>query len=426
VRAEGDLEEVAQAGFRLSVLVGLAGMGLCALLGFPLAVFFNTPAVLPIMIMLCPAVLAAGLGAVPNAILARELDFRRKMIPEVASAFIAVSLAIGLAFLGAGVFSLIVFVLAKPVSGSIIAWIVVGWRPRKRKPDWLIFKKLLNFALPASGGEALLYIRFNVDYLAIGNRLGAESLGLYNLAWNTSDRPAMFINSFFRDVGYASFSHLQLAREHLLSLFLSATRLIATVTIPVYSVAIIIRSDLILGLLGERWTGTIELLLPLLLLQVLWVVSYPALSLILALGHSRLYAICNGLSLVVTITAVIIGSGIGISGVAWGMLIAVGSFSLLWLGLAAFFLRLSWQNIAYILVIPAVLCLTTVPAVFIIQQIAANFLDNTRIETLIRLGVVVGTGGIVLLLTIWACWKWIWQDIKRLKTKLPETVHNDF
>jgi O-antigen/teichoic acid export membrane protein len=419
VRTEGDLEEIAQAGFWLSIVVGFVGMVLCALLGIPLAFFYNTPEVLPIMLMLAPAVLAAGLGAVPNAILARELDFRRKIIPDVGSSFLAAGLAIGLAIMGAGVYSLIAFVLAKPISGATIAWIVVGWRPKRRKPDWATFKRLLNFALPVSGGEILLYVRFNVDFLVVGRTLGTGVLGVYNLAWSISDRPAHLINSFFKDVGYASFSHLQVAREQLLNLFLSATRLIASLTLPVYLVAIIVRSDLILGLLGTKWADTIEPLLPLFVLQVFWVVSYPSVSLILALGHSRLYAICNGASLVATIAAVIIGSSFGISGVAWGMLIAVGTFSSFWLVLATIFLRLNWQHLAYILAVPAVLCLTTVPAAFIAQQVAANM------SSLIRLILEVGVAGLVMLATIWFCRKQLWQDVLSLKAKLPDTVQEE-
>jgi lipopolysaccharide exporter len=412
VRAEGDLEDILQAGWRLSIGVGIAGMILCAALGYPLALFFNRSEVLPIMLLISPAVLAAGLGAVPNAILSRELDFRRKLIPDTLSAIITSTLAIGLAFLGAGVFSLIVYVLAKPISGAIIAWIIVGWKPRKQKPNPITLKKLLYFALPASGGEALLYLRFNVDYLIIGRVLGTDTLGVYNLAWNTSDRPAMFINSFFNQVGYASFSHLQEARENLRRLYLSATRLIACVTIPIYLVAILIRSDLILGILGEKWRGTIELLLPFFILQMLWVVTYPSVSLVLALGHSRLYAICNAASLLVTITAVIIGSGFGAVGVAWAMLVAVGTFSMLWLILAWYFLRLNLQDFLYVFSIPLILAAPPVLGVLLLQ------FGTSGMSELLRLGLLVADAGFILLGAIWLGWKWIWQDILLLRARL--------
>ncbi len=102
IRLPGDRDELAQATLTLSVVVGSLGAALCALAGLPLAAIFGEERLRLVLLLLAPSVLFTALGTVPHALLSRELDFRRKTLPETVSIGVGGTAALAAAALGAG------------------------------------------------------------------------------------------------------------------------------------------------------------------------------------------------------------------------------------------------------------------------------------------------------------------------------------
>src|SRR5262249_51608631 len=139
-------------------------------------------------------------------------------------------------------------------------------------------------------GDLALYARLNTDYALTGRLLGTASLGVYSLAWATSVGPQLFITAFTGRVGYAVYARLQADRERLREVFLSGLRLVATAAVPVPAGAIIVAPDLVRVALGPRGDAAVGRVMVLFALQLVRTVGGPGASLILALGHTRLYA----------------------------------------------------------------------------------------------------------------------------------------
>ena len=419
VRTPGDRDEVAQATFWLALLSGLVGTLLCALVGFPLALIYNNPDLVLLLILLSPGVLAIALGAIPHALLSRELDFRRKLLPEAVSAGVGAVVALVAAFLHAGVYSLIIYTVVRVGLNSVVAWWVVGWKPTRRRPQARLLKQLLGFALPAGLGEIALYARFNIDTALTGLRLGTATLGVYALAWSTSDRPALLLNAFFSNVGYATFARLGAAKAHRESLrriYLSATRLLAALALPVFGAGVLVRQDLVAVVLGSRWLGVTEPLFGLFILQAFWVIFYPATTLLLALGYSRTYAWVNNASLILTAIVVFIGTFGGVTGVAWAMLVAVGSTSLVWAVLVSRLLHLKLSDWWQVFKLPLLLTVLTLAVIFGIQTLCTV----GHLSNVIRLAAAI-LAGIAALASMVKMWGWaaLRQDMAVLRQPLP-------
>ncbi len=419
VRTPGDRDELAQATVWLSLAVGLAGAAICALSGLPIALLYNDGAQVVLLALLAPGILAVALGTVPHALLSRDLDFRRKLWPETLSIILAAGPAVAAAWLGLGVYSLILYTVLRAVLNSLIAWLVVPRRPRRgRRPEWATVKRLLSFGVPASGGELAQYARFNLDYAIGGLQIGAAGLGVYRIAWEAADRPARIINAFFDNVGYATFARLQTERERLTRLWLSATSLLAAVSLPLFLSAIFLRQEVIGVLFGGRWQGTVEPLLPLLLLQALWVIFHPSTSLVLALGQSRLYAGLNTASLILTVGAILVGVQAGFVGLAWAMLVASGLTSLTWGWLAGRFLKPGLVPLIAAARLPLVLSVATVGTVLVVG-LAGSAL---HLSNLLRLLAGGGAGLLVYLLTARLCWPLIRPALASLRERLPGEI----
>ncbi len=431
VRTQGDLAEVARATFWLSIIAGLIGAILCAASGFLLAAVYDNSNLVIIMAMLFPAPLGAALGSVPFALLTRELDFRRRMLPEIIGVGVGSVGGLVAALLGAGVYSLIILVLVRNTLSAAVAWVVVWKRPEiralraaiadkgfasfMRHPSAFV-SRLLGFGIPAGGGELALYARFNIDYAVAGAQLGDTALGVYSLAWKTSDRSSRLLNAFFDEVGYATFSRLQTNRERLMRVYLSATRLFLVIGVPVFLGAILIRTELIHALFKPVWWGMIGPLLPFFLLQLLWMVFHPSAGLVLALGHSRVYAWVNGLSLALTFGAVLIGVEGGIIGLSWAMLAATGATSVTWGLLAWVYLRPGLSRFWQTVKLPLLFAATNLPPIAAISWLTGE----AELSPFIRLGLDVLVALIVFGATAWFCRAALKADIANLRERLPE------
>lgn len=415
IRLPGNRDELAHATLWLSVLIGLLGAALCAGAGLPMAAIYGDARLKPLLALLSLGVLASTLGSVPDALLARELDFRRKTLPETVSTMFGGVAALAAAALGAGVYSLVVYTVARAAVNTIVGWRVIRWWPKRGRPPAAVMRQLLTFGVPASGGDLALYLRLNTDYAISGQRLGSDALGAYTLAWSVTSGPANIIDAFFGGVGYATFARLQRYPERLRAMYLSATRLIAAVALPIFVSGVAIRADLVGVVYGHRWDSMVGPLLPLFLLQGLREVCRPGSSVILATGHNRIYAVCSALTLPLTVVAVLIGTHWGINGVAWAMLLAVGAGSLLWPVIAGWLLRPGWRAAWAVIVTPLLLTGVTTPMVFATRVI----LQAADAPAPYRLAAAVLVGLASFSLAAWHLLPRLHADLQRLKETLP-------
>jgi lipopolysaccharide exporter len=142
-------------------------------------------------------VLATALGAVPEALLRRDLLFRKLAVAPILRALVTGVLSLVLAFAGYGAFSLAAGTAAGTVAYAATCW----WLVRKDAPwqIWRVAKDALRanlkFGVPVAGSNLLARLIFDVDYLIIGVMLGAQALGYYTLAFRLPE--ALIINVFF-------------------------------------------------------------------------------------------------------------------------------------------------------------------------------------------------------------------------------------
>ena len=93
------------------------------------AVFFNNAAVEPIIRILSLTFIISSFGTVPSMLLEKELEFKKKVLPDtvpiVGYACVAIVLALG----GYGVWSLVYGQIVSAVLSAVLIWMVSDWRP---------------------------------------------------------------------------------------------------------------------------------------------------------------------------------------------------------------------------------------------------------------------------------------------------------
>jgi O-antigen/teichoic acid export membrane protein len=260
-----DVSEASYTAF-VTVLVTSMLLYLVTVVMAPLvALFFRDPAVTPILRVLALTVPISAIGRVPYALLSRELDFRRKVFPELAANMVGSGASILLALAGVGVWSLIWGQLIRVILAAGLVWTVTTWRPRLRF-SLPIFKSLFQYGKHITSSQTLIFLITNVDNAVVGRYAGQTALGYYQFAYSISNIPATQITSVVNQVMFPAFSRMGEGGDgQRTRYYLTTLRYITWITLPMAAATILFADEFVLGLYGQVWAPAI---LPLKLLAV--------------------------------------------------------------------------------------------------------------------------------------------------------------
>jgi len=253
-----DIEEASQTAF-LAVLASSALVYLVAVTTAPwVAVFFRQPDVIPVLRVLALTVPISSFGRVPFSLLSRELDFRRKIIPELSASVVGNTAAILLALHGAGVWSLVWGELIRSGIAVVLVWLVSPWRPR-----WHFSlqqaRQLFSYGKHIVSSQTLIFLITNVDDAVVGRWAGQAALGYYGFAYRISNTPATQITRVLSQVMFPTFSKLSggNAGQTRARYYLTTVRYVSWVTMPIAIATILFAPEFIQGLYGETWAAAI-------------------------------------------------------------------------------------------------------------------------------------------------------------------------
>jgi PST family polysaccharide transporter len=86
----------------VSLLLSIACFGLSVALAWPVALFFKTPQLVPVVLVTCLGLIPLGLRSVSEGLLSKEMRFRTLSLFEAFRGLIAAVVTLGLAFIGFG------------------------------------------------------------------------------------------------------------------------------------------------------------------------------------------------------------------------------------------------------------------------------------------------------------------------------------
>src|SRR5215208_2599130 len=246
------LQEAANAAFVANLLFGAVCFAIVWLIAEPVSIFFKSPEIIPFFRVLGLSLPLTGLGMVPDAMLKREMKFQTILIADVSRNFMKGAISVGMALMGFGVWSLVWGQVLGVLTGSILSWILAGWRPtwhfHPEATRTIAFFGYHIILLETAGA-----LRNNVDYLLVGRILGAAALGYYTMAYRI---PELLIRSLNYVLGSVSLSALALTQSEpgkMQAFYFGYIRFLSMFTFPV-SVGLAFTSQVFIPLfLSEKW-----------------------------------------------------------------------------------------------------------------------------------------------------------------------------
>jgi O-antigen/teichoic acid export membrane protein len=245
--------------FWTSVAVGAAFTVLGVAVSWPAARFYNEPAVQPLLAALSLGFFVSALGTTQEALLVRDLGFRRLELRLMAGTAAGAAVGITAAVLGYGAWAIVSQQLAIAVVSTVLLWFVSPWRPSFTFSTASL-RDLGGFSARVFGQRLLYYLHRNADNLLVGRFLGAAALGVYALAYNVMLVPFSRLGGPVQEVLFPAFSRLQDEPQRIAELWLRAVRLVGAVTVPSLAGLVVVAPDFVRVVLGPRWSAMVPVL----------------------------------------------------------------------------------------------------------------------------------------------------------------------
>ena len=284
----------------------------------PLARLYDSPVIVdvaPILFLVLPI---NALCVVQTVMFTRE--FRFALLSKIVffSSLISGLVAIAMAFMGFGIWSLVAQRLVQMSVKGVAFWTLRNWRTSAR----FSFRPLIEmapFSLRLLATDLIASVYNNVAQLFIGKMHTTSTLGFYSQAQKLKDLPVTSTVQAVQGVTYPALSKISDDAEKFTNGYLRIIRLLSFVICPMMLGFVAIADDMFRLLLGERWMPTVpyfEILALSGLFYPLAIVSYNVLK---AKSDGRVILRLEILKRVIMTAVLCYTIPHGVESVAWGM-----------------------------------------------------------------------------------------------------------
>ncbi len=374
--------------FTAQVVVGvLLTVGIYLLSG-RIAAYFHRPDAIPVLQAMSLMFVLKSFGQTAAALLRRDLDFKRAQLAQFSS-YIAgyVLLGLPLAFLGLGVWSLVIAQLVQAGLNSVVVYAMV------RHPVLPYFRSsengLFDFGIKVVVSNLGSWGIANLDSALIGRNFGVISLGLYSRAFNLLSNPMGVLVTSLQGVLFSVSARIQDNKPALLRTYLGVLGAMGFICFPLFAAVAVVPGTVINGVYGEKWMAAAPLLVPLSLampIHALLALGGPVMT---GMGRAGQEMWIQFVALVFFVLVLWWTSSYSIEAIAW----SVFAIYLLRFGLiTAVTLRLvhgTWNAVAHTLAGPILLGIFAAAITFE----ADTFMRHFALPPLLQLVIVALIGG---------------------------------
>ena len=218
--------------------------------------FSDSQGLTQILRVLALTMLINAVGQVPYTLMAKNLDFRNKAVPEIIAGVGNSIVAITLALTGFGVWALVGGYLTDSILRNSLVWLFTAWRPRWRFQR-TIWREMFDYGKHVVSSRVLIFGITNIDDARIGRVLGSSALGFYTLAYRLSNLPATHMTKLVSNVMFPAFSKIQKERERIRRIFFQTIHAIGLLAAPISIATIVLGPTFVHEYYLGRWDGAI-------------------------------------------------------------------------------------------------------------------------------------------------------------------------
>lgn len=296
-----------------------------------IAQFYNEPSISTLIPIALLDLVLQGIGRLYDTILQKEMLFKQIALRNIAASLISLIISFILAYLGYGVYSLILSTLTQSVIFN--TWNFIGGQKKYQILLWLNFKQsipLMKIGIFQTGTQILDYLASKIDIAIIGKLLGTEDLGVYNLAKELLYKIIVLINTIVNKISLPIFAQKQNDKELLKNYYIKILTSLSTINFPILTLIAIVSPLIITVLYGRNFIEAAPILSIFTLWGVSIVIANPQGGLAIATGNTHLSFKYTILRILVTTPVVYFTAKISPEAIAWG--ISFLGLIIMWIG----------------------------------------------------------------------------------------------
>ena len=242
-------------GLGISVVLFAATWLISPLIGL----WFKDPRAIDVTRVLALNFPLTALGNIHDTLMSKELQFKRKFIPEFARSISKGLISIIMAAVGFGPWSLIFGQLGGTFVSVIIFWTILDWRPNLKFERALV-KPFLSYGSNMVAVDIIAAIRNNTDYLLVGRALGTAALGIYTFAFRVPDLIIMQFVSIISRVIFPVYSQIRDDVQAFKKGFIATTRYVSMITVPLGLGLALVAQPFVLVLFTDKWIEAVPVI----------------------------------------------------------------------------------------------------------------------------------------------------------------------
>jgi teichuronic acid exporter len=285
------------------------------------AAYFNQEKLTDILHVVSFQVLIPTLTMIPSALMVRAMQFKLQSIIGMIAAIFASLSTLVMAYLGYGVWSLVMGQFAS-ILVSLVGYSLVA--PYFKKPSFK-FNKIrpyMSYSGQVFLADILYYFYTRADVVIVGKLLGPSTLGFYTVADNLAMLPMNKISGMLSGIGFAAYAQIKNNISEVKSKFLLTIEMNSLLFFPVLWGMSSIADDFIPVFLGDKWLPAIIVLqlIPLIIpFKMTGPLFRPAL---LGIGRADLFLTTLIINAICVPSAIAIGGFLGgLEGVCLGWIV---------------------------------------------------------------------------------------------------------
>lgn len=252
-----------------------------------------------------------SLSIIHSVIYSRKIDFKTQTKTTILSTLISGLIGFVLAYLGFGIWAIVIKTLLERGIRTLLFWVYSKWRPLKDF-SFSEIKKLANFSFKLLLSDIVDKVHANIYYIFIGRYFSPKDLGLYTRGKMFNDIASQNISESFSSVFYpvlASFKNdSNKLRESFRNSLMMLLLLVSFFSFTLYGFS----EPLVKILLGDKWLGSIFYIKILSFVSFLYPLHVLSRDLLLVLGDSKKYFNLELVNRLLSIPVIIIGIKYGI------------------------------------------------------------------------------------------------------------------
>ena len=251
--------EESSALFWINLLVG-AGLTVLGIAIAPaIASFYHDRRLVAVTVLTATGFLFNAAGVQHGAALQREMRFSALALIYVIGGIVSSAIGISTALAGFGYWSLVALNVTSPLTITIGCWVAGGWIPGPPRRLGAV-RSMMRFGGTLTLNGLVAYVAYNIEKVLLGRFWGPVAIGIYGRAYRLINIPTENLNAAVGEVIFSALSRLQDEPQRMRNYFLKGYSLVLALTLPITAAFACFSDDVILVVLGPRWTAAAPIL----------------------------------------------------------------------------------------------------------------------------------------------------------------------